>query len=193
MDDIRELHRRAAEEFARRVERIGPDDWSRPTPCTEWDVRAVVNHMAYENRWAPELVAGRTVEEVGTRFDGDLLGDDPKGAWRASMDEAIAAFAAPDALDRTVHLSFGDFPGREYLSQLTSDLAVHAWDVAKGIDGDDTLDPDVVAFVWGLWQGREELIRGSGVFGPPVEVADGADLQTRLLAFLGRDRSWTRG
>jgi uncharacterized protein (TIGR03086 family) len=193
VNDVRELHRRAAEEFGRRVERIEDDDWARPTPCTEWDVRAVVNHMAYENRWAPELVAGRKIEEVGDRFDGDLLGDDPKAAWRDSMDAAVAAFAAPDALDRTVHLSFGDFPGREYLGQLTSDLTIHAWDVAKGIGDDDALAPDLVAFVWELWRPREEMVRASGVFGEAVAVPDDADLQTRLLAFLGRDRSWAGG
>lgn len=193
MNDVRELHRRAAEEFGRRVDHIEDGDWAKPTPCTEWDVRAVVNHMTYENRWAPELAAGRTIEEVGDRFDGDLLGDEPKAAWRDSMDAAVAAFAAPDALDRVVHLSFGDVPGREYLSQLTSDLTVHAWDVAKGIGDDDALDPDLVAFVWELWRPREELVRGSGLFGERVAVPDDADLQTRMLAFMGRDRGWTSG
>lgn len=190
MNDLRELHRRAGAEFGRRVSRIGADDWHRPTPCAEWDVRTLVNHLVNENRWTPELVAGRTIEEVGDRFDGDLLGDDPHGAWQESLDEAVAAFAAPDALDRTVHLSFGDFPGREYLSQLTTDLTVHAWDLAKAIGDEDTIEAELVTFVWELWEPRRDMVRASGVFGDEVAVADDADRQTKALALLGRRRTW---
>jgi uncharacterized protein (TIGR03086 family) len=191
MDDLRALHRRAADEFGRRVEKIEPDQWSGPTPCDDWDVRTLVNHLVYENRWVPDLMAGKTVAEVGDRFDGDLLGDDPKGAWRDSVAQAVAVFAAEGALDRTVHLSFGDVPGGEYASELTSDLTVHAWDLAVAIGDDASLDPALVSFTFRLWRGREQLLRNSGLFADPVEVAADADEQTRLLALLGRRSSWT--
>lgn len=191
MEDLRVLHKRAGEEFGRRVARIGDGQWTLPTPCDDWDVRALVNHLVNENRWVTELVTeGRTVAEVGDRYDGDLLGDDPKGAWHESMDEAVTAFAGADALDRTVHLSFGDVPGREYASELVSDLTVHAWDLAAAIDDDDALDPELVSFTFDLWRGREELLQGSGLFADPVDVPSDADEQTRLLAFLGRRRPW---
>lgn len=190
MADERELHRRAADEFGRRVESVADDQWGLPTPCTEWDVRALVNHLVSENRWVPELVAGKRVEDVGDRFDGDLLGDDPKAAWRDSIAGASAAFAQEGALDRTVHLSFADVPGSEYLAQLTSDLAVHAWDLAKAIGHDDTIGPELVSFMWELWSPRRDMVRGSGVFGDEVGVPEDADLQTRLLGYLGRRRDW---
>jgi len=191
MDDPRERHRRAGAEFDRRVKQIRDDQWYGPTPCSDWNVRALVNHLVYENRWSLDLVAGKTVEEVGDRHDGDLLGENPKAAWRQSLDDSLAAFAPADTLDRTVHLSFGDFPGREYLAQLTSDLAVHAWDLAKAIGDDDALDAELVSFVWDMWSPHEDMVRGSGVFGDAVAVSDDADQQTRLLAFLGRRRDWS--
>lgn len=191
MSDLRELHRKAAGGFDGHLRQIGDGDWNRPTPCTEWDVRALVNHLVYENRWAPDLVAGQTVDEVGDRYEGDLLGDDPEVAWRDSLQGALEAWAADGTLDRTVHLSFGDVPGSEYLGQLTTDLTIHSWDLAKALGNDDELDPDLVSFVWDLWKPREEMVRGSGVFGDPVDVPDDADLQTKLLALLGRRRDWT--
>ncbi len=100
---------------------IGDDQWSRPTPCEQWDVRALVNHVTGEALWAPPLFAGATIAEVGDRFDGDVLGDDPKGRWRAAAAEAVAAVSREGWLEQTVHLSFGDFSGRFYAEQLFAD------------------------------------------------------------------------
>ena len=105
MADLAQLHRRGAAEFTRRVDAIRDDQWHLPTPCAEWDVRALVNHVTAENLWVPPLLAGRTGPEVGDRFEGDVLGDDPRAAWQASMDAALEAVESPGALDRTVDLS----------------------------------------------------------------------------------------
>lgn len=176
--------------FDRRVQMITDEQWTLPTPCTEWDVRALVHHLVYECRWAPPLMAGATPDEVGDAFEGDLLGADPKRAWGEAVAEARTAFAPDGALERTVHLSFGDVPGSEYLDQMTTDLVVHTWDLAKAIGHDDELDPALVAWVWKVWSDREEMVRNSGVFGAQVPVPDGADQQTELLAFFGRRRDW---
>src|SRR4051794_35339446 len=106
MTDQVKLHGIAAEDFDRRVASIGADQWNEPTPCTDWDVHTLVNHLVYEAKWAPELFAGKTVSEVGDRYEGDQLGDEPVGAWRSSNERARAAIAEPGALERTVHLSF---------------------------------------------------------------------------------------
>jgi uncharacterized protein (TIGR03086 family) len=190
MSDLRELHRLGAERFDQQVQQISPDQWRAPTPCAEWDVRALVNHLVYENVWALDLMAGRTVAEVGDRHEGDLLGDDPKATWRTSRDAAVDAFAAADALERTVHLSMGDVPGSEYLGQLTTDLTIHTWDLGKALGTDVDLDDELVSFVWDIWKPREELVRASGAFGDQVDVPDDADQQTKLLALLGRRRDW---
>ena len=73
MTEMRELHRRASERFGAYVQAVGDDQWGRPTPCTEWDVRALVNHLVYEQRWVAPLVQGKTIADVGDSLEGDLL------------------------------------------------------------------------------------------------------------------------
>jgi uncharacterized protein (TIGR03086 family) len=162
MAEALEMYRRSVEEFGQRVMGIGADDWTRPTPCAEWNVRDLVRHLVYEELWTPPLLAGATVADIGDRFEGDILGDDPQVAWKEAAAHALAA-AAPNVLGRTVHLSFGDFPGQEYLGQLTADHVIHAWDLARGINAVERLDPELVQF-----------------------VHDEADLQSKLLAMSGR-------
>src|SRR5574341_845946 len=173
--DVQALHRRAIAEFAARVDAIRDEDWQKPTPCSEWDVRALVNHLAYENVWTPEMFAGRTIAEVGDRYDGDLLGDDAKGNWAAASRSALDAIAQEGALDRTVHLSFGDFPAREYVMQLFADHLIHAWDLARGIGGDERLDPGLVA-ACATWFGPavEQGYRAAGAISLAKTVAPDA-------------------
>jgi uncharacterized protein (TIGR03086 family) len=180
-----EMYRRSVEGFGQRVMAVGPGDWDRPTPCRDWSVRDLVQHLVSEELWAPPLLEGQTIAEVGDRFEGDLLGADPQGAWKAAAAPALAA-ATEDVLDRTVHLSFGDVPGREYIGQLTADHVIHAWDLARGIGGDDRLDAELVEFVHAFLAPQVEAWRGAGVFGSPVEVPADADLQSKLLALTGR-------
>lgn len=189
MSDLLDLQQRAVDEFGRRVAAITDKQWNRPTPCTDWDVRALVNHLVYENLWAPHLARGETVQQVGDRYEGDQLGADPKVAWRGASENALAAFREPGALDRTVHLSYGDESAPGYLAQLVTDHLIHAWDLARGIDGDDTLDPDLVRWAWDEIRPHEQMLRQSGLFAEPVAVPEDADLQTKLLAFVGRRRS----
>ena len=89
--DVKTLHQRTVESWLRFLDGVGDDQWDLPTPCTEWDVRALVNHVVGEERWTRPLLEGMTIAEVGDRFDGDLLGDDPRAAGRAAAAEAVAA------------------------------------------------------------------------------------------------------
>jgi uncharacterized protein (TIGR03086 family) len=183
-----EQHERAMEEFDQRVRMIGEDQWRAPTPCTEWNVRDLVNHLVGEQLWAPLLLDGATLEDVGDRFDGDQLGDDPVVTWERASRAAREAFIRPGALDGTVHTTMGELPALEYTRQMTMDLAIHAWDLARGIGADDDLDEGLVEALYEVWAPRRDLLAGSGVFAPPVQVEGDADTQTRLLALLGRDR-----
>ncbi|MBV8951775.1 MAG: TIGR03086 family protein [Actinobacteria bacterium] len=189
MSDLLDLQQRAVDEFARRVNAVADDQWQRATPCADWDVRTLVNHLVYEDLWAPHLARGETVQQVGDRYEGDQLGGDPKAAWRDASADAVAAFREPGALERTVHLSYGDETARGYLAQLVTDHVVHAWDLARGIGDDDTLDPDLVAWTLDELRSIEQLVRQSGLFGEPLAVPDTADPQTKLLAFVGRSPS----
>lgn len=174
-------------EFDHRVHLIRDDQWHAPTPCTEWDVRDLVNHLVYEQLWAPLLLNGATLEEVGDRFDGDQLGEDPITTWEASSGVARDAFARPGALDGIVHTSMGETTALEYTRQMTTDLAVHAWDLARGIGADEALDEDLVEALHEVWARRIDMLASSGVFAPPVGVPQEADTQARLLGVLGRD------
>jgi uncharacterized protein (TIGR03086 family) len=185
-NDVRKLHERAVVSFGARVHGVKDDQWDAATPCSEWNVRTLVNHIVGENRWMPPLLEGRTIAEVGDRFDGDLLGDDPKAVWDASAAEAVEAVQADGAMDRTVHLSFGDFPGREYTMQVFADLMIHGWDLARAIGVDERLDPELVEACTAWFTPMEETYRSSGAIGPRPEVPPDADAQTRLLAAFGR-------
>ena len=107
MSTLLEQYDHALAEFDARVVQIGDDQWSAPTPCTDWDVRALVAHMVDECRWVPYLLGGGTPADAGDRFAGDPLGDDPKAAWRARVRGRPRAVAAEGALDHTVSCRTG--------------------------------------------------------------------------------------
>ena len=162
------------------------DQWQNATPCTEWNVKDIANHIIGENLWAAELLIGKTIAEVGNRLDGDLAGDDPAAAYRASVRAAAAACMAPGAMDAICHLSFGDYSGSEYAGQLLLDTLVHGWDIARATDQDSRLDSDLVDACLPIAAQLANQFRSAGVFGEDLPVEPDADPQTRLLALLGR-------
>ena len=185
--DLISLFDTADGEFSARLHAVRDDQWTEQTPCSDWNVRGLVNHMVYEYLWIPELLGGATIAEVGTRFDGDVLGAEPLRAWTAASRAAGEAIAATP-LDKMINVSWGQIPADEYIGQFLTDVAVHGWDLAKGIGYDDTIDPTVVAELLPGVEGNAAALTGSGMFGSPVDVPAAADPQTRLLAHLGRRR-----
>jgi uncharacterized protein (TIGR03086 family) len=101
--DAAEFHRRSCEEFDARVQAIGDEQWDLGTPCSEWNVRELVNHIVNENRWILPLLEGKRVDEVGDALDGDLLGSDPKAAWAESVKESQDAVARLGDKDDPAH------------------------------------------------------------------------------------------
>jgi uncharacterized protein (TIGR03086 family) len=184
--DTRDLHARASARFGTLVHAARADQWDLPTPCAGWSVRDLVNHVVAENLWTAPLMEGATIAEVGDAYDGDVLGADPVSAWAAAAGSARRAVDAPGALDRTVHLSFGDTPATEYVDQLFADHLVHAWDLAQAIGADSRLDPDLVAACATWFAAVEDSYRRAGAIGPRPFVTVDADPQTRLLARFGR-------
>ena len=184
MDELLTLHRVNADHFTALVEAVG-ERWSEPTPCTGWSVRDLVNHVTSEQLWAPQLLAGRTIAEVGDKFDHDVLGDNPVASWRAAITAATAAFAQPGVSERTVELSSGTRPAHEYLDEMVTDLAIHGWDLAKALHLDETIDPQTMNRLLIEWTGRaDELAPPRYAAALPTTESD--DLQTRLLAIFGR-------
>jgi uncharacterized protein (TIGR03086 family) len=189
MDPL-ELHSRTLDLWHRRVELTPLDRWDAPTPCIDWDVRDLVNHVVAEERWAVPLLEGATLEEVGDRFDGDLLGEQPVAAAAEAVHEVQWAFAAADVAARTVHLSFGDVPAVEYALGLAADHLIHAWDMAAATGGETRLPRDLVVAVAGWYATTEDAYRDSGMVGPPPRLPADAGPQERLLAAFGRPADW---
>lgn len=183
--EVKDFHRRAVEAFGARVSAIRQDQWHLPTPCTDWDVRDLVSHLVYENVWTAPLMNGATVQEVGDRFEGDLLGNDPKRSWQDAATEAVGAVAGVP-LGRFVHLSYGDVPARHYAFELAADHLIHSWDLARAIGDNETLDQDLVQLLYDRMKPKERGLKSSGLFGPLIQPPPDADVQTRLLAVYGR-------
>jgi uncharacterized protein (TIGR03086 family) len=184
VSDIRGFNAAALEAFSQRIDGVTSDAWDRPTPCADWDVRALCNHVVSEILWAPPLLEGKTIDDVGNRFDGDVLGDDPAAAWHAASEPARnAANSVP--LGQTVHLSFGDFPAQEYLWQLTADLLIHAWDLARATGQSEAMPADLAAACLEWFEPMEPLYRAAGAIGDHVD-ASSDDALAVLLGRFGR-------
>ncbi|HEY3141790.1 MAG TPA: TIGR03086 family metal-binding protein [Acidimicrobiales bacterium] len=187
--DVVSLHQRSVAEFLCRLDTVG-DQWTARTPCSEWDVRALVNHVVVEDLWTVPLMDGATVEEVGDRFDGDMLGDDPVALGRAAAEAAMMATASGVVAGRTVHLSFGDTPAEEYAYQLAADHLIHGWDLAIATGGDCSFDLEVVEALAVWFAEREELYRGAGAIAERPSGEGPSDPQDRLLHAFGRLPGW---
>ena len=188
---VPELFARAVEANRQRVSALRPEQWQDPTPCDEWDMRALVNHLAGENRWIAAMFSGKIIEEVGNSLDGDLLGDDPTRAFTQSAEAARAAVSSTAALDVTYRLSFGEFSGWEYATQLFLDHTVHGWDIAKGAGQEATLDPELVEASIPVAEEIVGFVGEGSVYGYRQPVGPNAPLQEALLAIVGRGESWT--
>lgn len=180
------MYLRSVDEFDKRVQVVSDVDLDKPTPCTEWNVRALINHIVYEDRWAVPLLAGKTIAEIGDDFEGDLVGNDPHRAWKQASEEARAAAQEPGATESTVHLSFGDFSGGDYLDQLTADHLIHGWDLAQATSGETALDPELMDHVARWAVPIEDSLKASGSYGDKIVPPAEADRQTKLLAVFGR-------
>lgn len=185
--DILELRRLAAQSADVYIHRIREDQWSTQSNCTEWTVKQLVNHLVKENYWEPEILSGKTAKDVGDRFDGDLLGNNPIEIWEKTIKDAnIHIEANPNILDHICHLSHGQVPCHEYISQRILDLTIHGWDIAKSTGQDQKLPEELVTFLWETFSSQEKELQSTGLFGQKISVPDDADLQTKLLGMLGR-------
>lgn len=186
--DLNTLYHRTVETWADRVNAVGADQWDDPTPCRDWTVRDLVNHVVGEDRWTVPLVEGLTIADVGSTLDGDLLGDDPIGSALDAAREASGRVAQKLPEAGVVHVSYGDIPIGDYVHELAADHLIHSWDLAAAVGGDTRLDEELVAELAQFFAGREEFYREVGVIGPRAISSGGQ--QADLLAATGRDAGW---
>jgi uncharacterized protein (TIGR03086 family) len=179
--------------FTDRVHAVGDDQWQLPTPDTEWTVADLVGHLIEEHRWAAPLLHGQDLESAGKIVEGSrsLPVDGGVGAnlaeeWDEAAIESADAFAADGALDRTVGLSRGDTPVRDYIGEMTFDLVVHGWDLGRAIGYTEPFPDDLIEEVYAEAVNFGDLA-ASGMFDAPVELPDDASTIDKLVALTGRD------
>jgi uncharacterized protein (TIGR03086 family) len=182
-----ERHRQIAGLFTDRVR--GTRSWDVPAPVADWTARDVVRHLT---DWFPGFLA------AGAGIDlprGPSVDDDPVRAWQVHCDGVQAVLDDPATAHRELsNPHIGNLPLANAIDQFyTADVFMHTWDLSRATGQDDRLDP---AFCAGLLAGMEqmeEVLRSSGQYGARVEVPADADVQTRLVGFIGRDPSWRSG
>lgn len=182
MDPVQTLST-AFDEAVAVVRNVKPDQWTLQSPCSEWDVRGVVNHMTMGAQMVAACVAGKEFSP-----EADALGNDPAGALRAAADAALEAFNSdPSALGRMIKMPFGEMPGAVVAGIFTNDEFAHAWDVAKATGQSTDLNP---AMAEGCLAGAQQFItpdlRNHGLFDVEKQAPPGASAADRLAAFMGR-------
>lgn len=185
----KELYEYALDKATAMVNQADTDELVLATPCSDWNVQELLGHMLYELAWAADVVAGKTMEQVGNAYEGDLLGDDFRRSWRMyelATRQSVQA-ASPGA---TVHLSYGSTSLNEYLMEAANDELIHAWDLGQAIGIELMFDEQVARALYDRARQRIDDITASGLFASPVAVPDSAGTQAKLLALLGRSEDW---
>src|SRR5215813_7043754 len=165
MTGIAELHAQALDVTGRVVTGIPAGRWHAATPCAGWDARALLNHVVSGNLWAAELAAGETIESVGSRLDGDVLGPDPARSYATSAAAAAATFRRPGALDAPCAVSYGPVPGSVYAGHRMLDVFVHGWDLAVATGQDANLDPALMRACREVIEPQVAAFRAAGALG----------------------------
>lgn len=173
---------RVADAFTQRVDAVPAGAWGNTAPCEGWVARDVVRHLV---EWVPGFFAGT----AGLAFPpGPSVDDDAPGAWHALRHTLDAFLTDPDVAQREID---GGPIGRMTIEQaidmiVTNDVFLHTWDLARATGLDERLDPHEVQSMYEAMEPMDEVLRNSGHYGPRVPVADDADPQTKLIAFIGR-------
>jgi uncharacterized protein (TIGR03086 family) len=175
-----------AQDVARNVlAGVERDQLDLETPCKDWKVRNLIDHLVGSQHWARCTIEGQDMTETG---DGSADGD-YQGAFAAAAASALAAFSEDGAMERTVNPGFGDMPAAALLGLATTDTFTHAWDLAKATGQDTDLAPELAGAL--LAQSQQAIAPAfrsdeGTIFGPEQPAPEGAPAADRLAAFLGR-------
>jgi uncharacterized protein (TIGR03086 family) len=164
------------------VSRVQPNDLSQPTPCTEFDVRTLLNHMIGNMGMAASAARG----EKAALPEGDQFGPDPGEAYEERRQELLGAVRGAGVLERDWELPFGTLNGSMMATIVFMEHLTHGWDVAKATGQDTTMPGDLVAECMELALPMDEMLRTPGVCGPAVTVPANAPAQDKFVAFMGR-------
>ncbi|MFN8082707.1 MAG: TIGR03086 family metal-binding protein [Dermatophilaceae bacterium] len=188
-------HSVAARQTVEIASQITPDHLPRPTPCSDWNLRQLLDHMTTENLGFAAAARGNGAEP--TVWVGDPARHDPVGDYLAATETLISAFAEPGVLERSFALPLlardREFPGKLAVLMQLVDSVVHAWDLARALDMQLTIDDDIATRVLALCEkipNDESRRKAGGAFGPAVTHEDDAPALERIVALLGRSPAW---
>jgi uncharacterized protein (TIGR03086 family) len=190
-EDVAARYRRRANDFEATVAAVRDADWSRPSPCTDWDARDVVRHVV-------DMHAVMLRPYGRTPSTAPSVDEDPLAALRAARADVQAVLDDPVLAAQVTESPAGTMPGADMVDRVVSeDMVLHRWDLARATGQDDTIDPGELERMWPGLQEIPDVMRVPGafgpgivVFGPAVEVPADAPLQDRALGLLGRDPAW---
>ena len=174
---------RATDWTAAVIAGITPDQLGNPTPCEEWDVRAVIDHLISNARWFAAAM-GRPERDDQTPDSGDL-----EAIYRAAVQEVLLAMQADGASEVVLKTGLGEMPAGMMVTIGMTDNLLHGWDLAVATGQDATLDPDLVAATTAFVQPAVESGLTSSVYAPPLTVGPNASAQEKLIALVGRQTS----
>lgn len=180
---------RASAAVAVLVDRVEPDQMSWPTPCTDWDVRGLLNHMIGEHRSLAIGAAGSR-PDIAVVFGTDYCAaGDPAQQYRQAAEEATAAASGDGVLAATLDMPYGAVTGVLAVAVAVHEQLVHAWDLARAIDQEPRLPEDDCVFAIQVGQAFPSDLRegDSPAFGQAVPADDDLPAPDRLAAFMGRD------
>jgi len=191
-EEVAARYRRRADTFETTVRAAADGDWSRPSPCTDWDARDVVRHIVDMHR-----VVLRPYDRADEPWPS--VDDDPLAAFRTARAAVEEVLDDPVLAAQQTQSPAGTMPGTQLIDGVVSaDLVLHRWDLARATGQDDTFDAEELARLWPGVLEIPDVMRVPGafgpgvvVFGPEVPVPSDAPLQDRTLGLLGRDPAWT--
>jgi uncharacterized protein (TIGR03086 family) len=183
---------RAAGPFVEIVRNVKPDQLANPTPCADFDVRKLVNHLLF---WGPSLVGAARKETVpppaAAESDVDLAGPGWAAALEAQAERIVAAWGE-DAWSGTTHMGGPmELPAELVGGMVASELVVHGWDLARATGQRPDWDEDVLRYVHAEVARSADQGRAMGIYGPEVAVPADASTMDKVLALSGRDPGWT--
>lgn len=183
--DAKVLFKKALEQATATIKCVETRHFKNSTPCADWDCEALIAHMIYELSWVPDMLAGRTIEQVGSKYDGNLLGKDHVKSWQKAANQAMIAVNKANMNDK-VHLSYADVTAEHYLKEIGGDLLIHSWDANQSLNCSLVIDQELAQAIYDNIYPRRQEFASSGLFGKPFEPEEHARTQTKLLALVGR-------
>lgn len=166
---------------------IRPDQLGDPTPCEAWTVRDLVNHLVGGGQLFAAAFSGEDLSGMDANAPlPDFLGDDPAGAWKASVASFQEALARPGVLERDVALPFATLPAAAALDVAATDVLIHCWDLARATGQPFDPPTELVESAYAFARQFIGDTRDGHSFADAVPVGDGATPLDRLVAYAGR-------